>query len=87
VVDHETARGTYTAAVSSIAEQMGREAREEARRLPLAERLRRALEMGELALDAYRKARQLDRTTAIQQLEARRQRGRRPCRFLENALE
>lgn len=77
----------YTAPVSSLGEQMGREACEEARQLPLAERLRRALEMGELALEAYRSARRLDRATAIQQLEARRQRGRRPCRFLESPPE
>jgi hypothetical protein len=68
--------------VSSIGEQMRREAREEARRLPLDERLRRALEMGELVLEVYRAATALDRVAAIRALEARRQQGRRPCRFL-----
>jgi hypothetical protein len=80
-------KGAYTAPVSSIGEQMGKEASEETRRLPVAERLRRALEMGELALEAYRSARRLDRAAAIRQLEARRQRGRRACRFLEGAPE
>jgi hypothetical protein len=73
--------------VSSIGEQMRQETREETRRLPLEERLRRALEMGELAIEAYRAARQVDRATAIRAFEAERQRGRRPCRFLQNAAE
>jgi hypothetical protein len=73
--------------VSSIGEQTRQDAREETRRLALAERLQRALEMGELALEVYCAARQVDRATAIRALGAERRRGRRPCSFLENAPE
>lgn len=66
----------------SLGERMRQEAREEMRRLPLEVRLRHALEMGELALEAYCAATALDRGTAIRTLEVRRQHGRRPCRFL-----
>jgi hypothetical protein len=71
--------------MASIGEQMGHAARAQTRRLPLDERLRLAIQTGELAIEAYRAVPQVDRATQFRDLEAERQRGRRPCRLLANA--
>jgi hypothetical protein len=66
----------------SVADELREEQRQAELALSPDERVRRALAMGELALEAYRAARGIDRATALRELEAQRQRGRRPCSFL-----
>jgi len=66
----------------SVADELRHEQRREELALSAHERAERALALGELALEAYRSARGLDRDSAIHELESNRQADRRHCSFL-----
>jgi hypothetical protein len=68
--------GGIVAAVRSVADTLRAADAAETLRLTPAERLRRALALGERDLRAYQLARGIDRAAALRELRARRQAGR-----------
>jgi hypothetical protein len=72
--------------MQSVADDLRRRDREAFASLPLAERIRRAFELGEIGLEAFRQAQGIDRRTAIRLLQRRRQAGRQPSRCMEELI-
>ena len=70
----------------SVADDLRREDREELLRLSVEERLERSFRLGEEGLEAFRSAHGLDRETAIQLLERRRQAGRTPSKCMSDLI-
>jgi hypothetical protein len=70
----------------SVADDLRQQDREEARNLSVDERLRRACELGEISLEAFRQAQGVDRSTALRLLQRRRQAGRRPSRCMTELI-
>ena len=70
----------------SVADDLREKDREEFAKLPIEERLRRVLEMGEIGLEAFRQAQGVDRRTAIRLLQRRRQAGRRPSKCMSDLI-
>jgi len=72
--------------MESVADELRRRDREAVASLPLEERVRRAFELGEIGLEAFRQAQGVDRSTAIRLLQRRRQAGRQPSRCMEEII-
>ncbi|HEX4961074.1 MAG TPA: hypothetical protein VF173_09575 [Thermoanaerobaculia bacterium] len=70
----------------SVADDLRQRDREESERLSIDERLRRACELGEIGLEAFRQAQGVDRRTALRLLQRRRQAGRRPSRCMTELI-
>ena len=74
--------------MKSVADLLRIEDREAVQALTPDERVRLALALGERDLEAFRLAHDppLTRDEAIRRLERQRQRGRRPCRCIEELI-
>jgi len=70
----------------SVADELRERDREAIASLPLEERLRRAIELGEIGLAAFQQAQGVDRRTAIRLLQRQRQAGRRPSRCMSELI-
>lgn len=71
----------------SVADDLRREDREAELRLTPAERVERALALGDADLEIYCAATSLDREAARRRLQRQRQVGRIPCSFFEEPDE
>jgi hypothetical protein len=70
----------------SVADELRERDREAVARLPLEQRLRLAIELGEIGLQAFQQAQGVDRRTAIRLLQRQRQAGRRPSRCMSELI-
>lgn len=72
--------------MKSVADDLRAELREKTRQLSTQERLDLALRLGEESLELFRQANGLDRKTAVQLLQRRRQAGRTPSKCMSELI-
>lgn len=70
----------------SVADDLRDELEEEMLRLPLEERMKLALQLGERGLEMFRQANGLDRETALRELQRQRQAGRTPSKCISDLI-
>jgi hypothetical protein len=76
----------YTPAMRSVADDLRDELREATEQLPLEERFRLILRLGERGLEVYAQAHGVDRETALREFQRRRQAGRRPSKCMSEII-
>lgn len=72
--------------MKSVADDLRAELREKMRGLSVQERLDLAFRLGEESVELFRQANGLDRKTAIQLLQRRRQAGRTPSKCISELI-
>lgn len=70
----------------SVADDLRDELRENTAQLPLEERFRLVLRLGERGLEVYAQANGVDRETALREFQRRRQAGRQPSKCISEII-